>query len=1153
MKSVESAGWIRRHLVPIVLASALSLGVATASPSAAEPTSPLPDGLTPATAAASCWEIKQNAPTSRSGAYWLLTPALKAPARFYCDQEYLGGGWVLVGKGRERWEEYYQGQGPESALADRPQTVTPGYFGTVQLPSPTIDGLLNGHPVSSLTDGVRLLRARNAAGNSWQNVQFRMAQANRWVWTHGAVHPITAYRFDQNSWRSGGTTQNYGTDSGYNRVASGVSSSQGYTTGYAYGSLISGSNNATTFLWSATNGRGAARPYTEVYLRPELTTADVGWSALPDDGASATTIRPIASSYAAPGNWGVSGHLNGRTAEGNTEVQAFAQLGDTVFVGGNFTTVSRYTGGQLDVSQAALAAFNAHTGEFIPSFTPTFNNQVKALQALPNGKLLAAGDFTQVNGQPAVGTVLLDPQTGAIEPQWDLRVENRLSTGVLSVRSLSLSGDHVYLGGSFTHLSGSGVSNVYARHAARVSWSTGAPDPTWNPEFNGTLVDVDAPADGTRMYAAGYFTQSKTAPANKVAAVLATAGAPLADPSWSPVWSASDRSGYQQAIQAVGDVVYTGGSEHSVFGFNTTTFERVSGNITYGVGGDFQTLATDGSVIYGGCHCSTWTFQNAFTWPTVTPGWQQADSIRWIGAWDAATGEYLPAFEPPFLRSNNAGAWASFVADDQTLWVGGDFTNARISANQGQRVGGFVRFPMVDHAAPPTPGDIELIASDSDQATLSWSASTGQEQVSYEILRDDRVIATSTVPSATVPTGGLNRFFVRAVDQAGNRSATTPVLDLDNAPEPPSVVLPSGSTWTYHYEAAAPGSDWASNTFDDQSWSTGQAPIGWGHASVQTQLAEGIAVSQRPITAYFRHDIDLADPPTVHSLKITAIADDGAVVYVNGIEVGRARMADGPVTHTTYSHSAISTTNALNNPLVIDVPRHVLVEGTNTIGVETHLNYRSTPNIHFDASATVTTGDPIPIEEPPVEEPPAEEPPAEKPLELLAAGSTWAYRYEKDAPESTWASGVFDDTSWSRGPAPLGWGHPSIQTALGPGLAPSDRPRTAYFRHDFDIADTATIDSVTISAIADDGAVVYVNGTEVGRARMGDGTITHLTFSHSAISTTAALAAPLVIEVPQSLLVNGTNTLAVETHLNYRSTPNIHFNASVSATMQQPD
>ncbi|MCZ2404860.1 hypothetical protein IV498_17190 [Paenarthrobacter sp. Z7-10] len=43
-----------------------------------------------------------------------------------------------------------------------------------------------------------------------------------------------------------------------------------------------------------------------------------------------------------------------------------------------------------------------------------------------------------------------------------------------------------------------------------------------------------------------------------------------------------------------------------------------------------------------------------------------------------------------------------------------------------------------------------------------------------------------------------------------------------------------------------------------------------------------------------------------------------------------------------------STANA--NPITIDVPLSLLVDGANTIAVETHLNYHGTPDISFGPS-----------------------------------------------------------------------------------------------------------------------------------------------------------------------------------------------------------
>ena len=77
------------------------------------------DGSSSERAAASCWEVKQNKSNAKSGAYWLYTPQMSAPEQFYCDQETDGGGWVMIGRGRESWTENYNGRGDAKQMCIR--------------------------------------------------------------------------------------------------------------------------------------------------------------------------------------------------------------------------------------------------------------------------------------------------------------------------------------------------------------------------------------------------------------------------------------------------------------------------------------------------------------------------------------------------------------------------------------------------------------------------------------------------------------------------------------------------------------------------------------------------------------------------------------------------------------------------------------------------------------------------------------------------------------------------------------------------------------------------------------------------------------------------------------------------------------------------
>ena len=113
-----------------------------------------------------------------------------------------------------------------------------------------------------------------------------------------------------------------------------------------------------------------------------------------------------------------------------------------------------------------------------------------------------AGDFTRVNGETHVGTVVINPSTGQVDPSWDLSITNALNGGQVSVRALDYYDGNVYLGGVFTHLSGGGSSKVYGRNAARVSLD-GRPDRSWNPELSGSVQAVPStPADTSPVHTA---------------------------------------------------------------------------------------------------------------------------------------------------------------------------------------------------------------------------------------------------------------------------------------------------------------------------------------------------------------------------------------------------------------------------------------------------------------------------------------------------------------------------------------------------------------------------------------------------------------------------------------------------------------------------
>lgn len=1097
------------------------------------------DGKTADTAAASCWEIKQQNPAADSGTYWIVTPAMTEPMQVFCDQQMDGGGWALVGRGREGWDLYPQGKGDQAALTTRERT--PASFDTVQMPSATIDTLINHVPVRSLAEGFRVVRAADPSGRRYQAVDIRPEIMSDWQWAFRSAERLS-YRFDNGQWYFGGSfEQRFGLDSAYRSVDMSQSSNSSYLVGYSYGHRVGGGSTSSSNFWWQSHSR--VLPYSEVYVRPQIISSDSGFVRIPDEGNPAVINPPVVSDMATPTRWGVVGNLNGKTREGNSPVQAFAKIGNTMFVGGNFTGVQAGRNGAAQ-PRTALAAFNATTGEWISDFGATFNDQVKALYAMPDGNLLVGGDFTTVNGQRHSGTVLLDSRTGNPISTWDLQVDNRLRRGVMSVRSIVRSGDHIYLGGAFTHLSGRGVKNVYARSAGRVDIN-GRPDRSWNPEFNGGVMDLDASSGEGRVYAAGFFSRAANRyDVNKAAVISDKAGAEIIPFAFKGSYGRND---FQQAVAHTGTLVFFGGSQHSIFGYLPQTMQRVSGSITTNSGGDFQAFGTDGRIIYGGCHCFGWSYEGATEWPNIGSSWTKSRKVQGVGAWSATDGSQI-SWVPFRLASKNAGAWSLYVADDGALWVGGDFTGSHTSMQRSQWNGGFVRYPAGDTSAPSTPQPLLASAYDKDTVTLQWGRSQGAAR--YQILRDDRPIASTTATTLVVPRGGDDRYFVRAIDDAGNISASTPVFAApqmnENAPDlpKPEILIEESAQWRYYNLPQAPEGQWTSTDYDDATWVQGKAPLGYGSPGLGTTLSSGQG-AQRPITTYFRREFEVKDPTAVSALVLSYVADDGAVVYLNGHEVSRERITEGRVDHNTRANRSIGAAVALNEPTEVRLTPEHLLEGKNVLAVETHLNYRASRTLTFQArlmseplapqaAALRLGGDEDLAQSPEAGEDMQEKGALGNAVTAIEAGSTWRFSFSPSTPPELWDT-TADLSVWQAAKAPFGWGAEGVATALEPNKYPV--PVHLLAVRDITLGELNEQTRLLLTVQADDAVVVRVNGVEVAREGLPEGDIDIMTPALVRKSSREAQGKPLTVEIPVWLpgqetpvLHEGTNRIALEIH-----------------------
>ena len=162
---------------------------------------------------------------------------------------------------------------------------------------------------------------------------------------------------------------------------------------------------------------------------------------------------------------------------------------------------------------------------------------------------------------------------------------------------------------------------------------------------------------------------------------------------------------------------------------------------------------------------------------------------------------------------------------------------------------------------------------------------------------------------------------------------------------------------------------------------------------------------------------------------------------------------------------------------------------------------------------------------------------------LVAAGSSWRYLDNGTNQATAWRDYYFADGSWAQGAAPLGYGDP-MTTTISFGPDATAKYITSYFRRSF--AATHGYATLTLNLRRDDGAVVYINGSEVARSNMAAGAVTSSTLASIAVSgadETTYFTIPVT-----AALYNGINVIAVELHQSGGTSSDVGFDLSLVGT-----
>lgn len=157
-----------------------------------------------------------------------------------------------------------------------------------------------------------------------------------------------------------------------------------------------------------------------------------------------------------------------------------------------------------------------------------------------------------------------------------------------------------------------------------------------------------------------------------------------------------------------------------------------------------------------------------------------------------------------------------------------------------------------------------------------------------------------------------------------------------------------GSVWKYLDNGTDQGTAWRETAFNDSTWASGAAPLGFSDAYNVTTLSFGPDAANKFITHYFRRTFEVTNPTAIQTLNFNILRDDGVVVYINGVEVLRQNMPEGPINYLTVAPVNVEGTaeGAYNFSSIISPP--ALIAGTNVIAVELHNRALNSSDAGFD-------------------------------------------------------------------------------------------------------------------------------------------------------------------------------------------------------------
>ena len=110
-------------------------------------------------------------------------------------------------------------------------------------------------------------------------------------------------------------------------------------------------------------------------------------------------------------------------------------------------------------------------------------------------------------------------------------------------------------------------------------------------------------------------------------------------------------------------------------------------------------------------------------------------------------------------------------------------------------------------------------------------------------------------------------------------------------------LVPINGAWRFDDTGTDLGSGWRVPGFNDSAWASGAGLLAFNAGALPAATNAVLAANRT--TYYFRRSFNYSGATSNVTLDVRAIVDDGAVFYLNGVEIYRQNMPAGPITYAT--------------------------------------------------------------------------------------------------------------------------------------------------------------------------------------------------------------------------------------------------------------